>query len=299
MSQRELVDQHNSDLFFQELFPAFGTHPRLGNLFIYRNRDHLLVRLNEEGKTCDVNCKQISDYTEMLAYSSLTANIDPAILGAGADLAVPGSVELTSLFTELHSHKLINEFAKINSGIPLLKSQLGTDQVIEKFIQQYGKDRKIVPFHFRFRQLDIGYGGAHTHVRDASFLDWISFFREAYRAYPEVLFIALGRLNEKPLAMLDMPNIMSLRLLGMDLGHELNLIEHSDLFIGISSGFAAFANFSEIPYFIVKMTEASCAAYNIPFGENHLPFAQANQELVYGQDTADMLMELLIKGLKL
>ena len=44
--QRDLVTAENSGLFFNELFGAFGTHPRLGNLHYYRSREALLERLN-------------------------------------------------------------------------------------------------------------------------------------------------------------------------------------------------------------------------------------------------------------
>jgi hypothetical protein len=73
----------------------------------------------------------------------------------------------------------------------------------------------------------------------------------------------------------------------------------SKLFIGTSSGFAAFANFSPIPYFITRMNPGSCHAYAIPEGAEHLPFAQPNQKLVYAQETTDMLMDLLVRGLDL
>ena len=57
-------------------------------------------------------------------------------------------------------------------------------------------------------------------------------------------FVVVGRLQEKPLELLRLPNVISLRTLGLGLGHELTLMLRCDLFIGTSSGFAAMANFS-------------------------------------------------------
>ena len=41
--QTDLVTADNCGLFFNELFGAFGTHPKLGGLFLYRRRDEMLV----------------------------------------------------------------------------------------------------------------------------------------------------------------------------------------------------------------------------------------------------------------
>ena len=91
---------------------------------------------------------------------------------------------------------------------------------------------------------------------------------------------------------------MSLRSLGLGLGHELTLMREVDLFIGTSSGFAAMANFCAVPYFITKMNPASCSAYAIAEGAKALPFAHPHQELVYEEESTKMLMDLLERGLR-
>ena len=75
------------------------------------------------------------------------------------------------------------------------------------------------------------------------------------------------------------------------------MLLRSDLFIGTSSGFAAAANFSDVPYFITHMNSESCNAYNIPDGADQLPFATDRQFLVYEEETKDLLMRLLEQGL--
>jgi hypothetical protein len=112
-----------------------------------------------------------------------------------------------------------------------------------------------------------------------------------------VQFVVLGRIQEKPLEILRMPNVISLRTLGLGLGHELTLMLHSDLFMGTSSGFAAMANFSAIPYFITHMNRNSCIAYGIELGAEQLPFATEGQILVYEPETSHMLARLLERGL--
>jgi len=113
-----------------------------------------------------------------------------------------------------------------------------------------------------------------------------------------VEFVVMGRLQEKPLELLRLPNVISLRSLGLGLGHELSLLLRSDLFIGTSSGFAAMANFSEVPYFITRMNPGACRAFAIAPGSERLPFAGERQILVYEPETRDLLMRLLERGLQ-
>jgi hypothetical protein len=97
--------------------------------------------------------------------------------------------------------------------------------------------------------------------------------------------------------MLKLENVTSLRLFGLGLGHELTALLQSELFIGTSSGFAAMANFSRVPYFVTRMTPASCKAYAIEQGAGRLPFAAERQRLVHEPETRELLMRLLEEGL--
>jgi ligand-binding SRPBCC domain-containing protein len=45
--QREMINAQNFDLFFTELYSAFGTHPCLGNIHIFRQRHELVERLRK------------------------------------------------------------------------------------------------------------------------------------------------------------------------------------------------------------------------------------------------------------
>lgn len=277
--QSDMVTADNCWMFFNELFGAFGTHPRLGNILIHRKREDALQRLREEAAADPVNVEALVDYEHALANRH-------------------DNDELVAYFTKyIYYHKGINAFAERHGRIPLLKPSLGCEPDVDGLLKKHFADKRVVLIHLRQRRLDAGYGGAHTHTRDSDFLEWYDFLREAEQRYPDVLFVVLGRLQEKPLEVLRLPNVTSLRTLGLGLGHELTLMLRGDLFIGTSSGFAALANFSELPYFITKMGRESCNAYEIEFGCDRLPFATGRQRLVYEPETKELLMRLLEQGL--
>jgi len=278
--QRDLVTAENCGLFFSELFGAFGTHPRLGNLLVYRRRDEMLEKLRAVAAGDATDSEVLADYEQALRER----DDDDALI---------------RYFTKHgHSHERINAFAARHGWIPLLRPSLGCEPDVAGLIAARLASRRIVPIHVRLRRLDAGYGGGHTYARDSDFLEWFEFLREAQTKHPDVQFVLLGRLQEKPLELLKLPNVMSLRTLGLGLGHELTLMLHSDLFLGTSSGFAAMANFSGIPYFITRMTEASCKAYGIEPGSERLPFATERQILIYEPETTELLMRLLERGIQ-
>lgn len=277
--QRDLVTADNIALFFNELFGAFGTHPKLGNLNFFRRREVLLEKLRE-------------DVTGDAAASGAVADYEQALADRNDDDA------LISYFTRcIHSHERINAFANQHGRIPLLRPSMGCERDVTGLVATRLAGKRIVAIHARLRSLDVAYHGEHTYARDSNFLEWYEFLREAGLKYPDVQFVVLGRLQEKPLELLRLPNVMSLRTLGLGLGHELTLMLHSDLFIGTASGFAAMANFSEIPYFVTKVARESCKAYRIEYEAERLPFATERQYLVYEPETRDSLMRLLEQGL--
>src|SRR5260221_6362579 len=246
--QRGLVTAENCGLFFNELFGAFGTHPRPGNILVYRRREDVLNHLGGIARQDPAAAEMLADYERALA----ARDDEDALVG---------------YFTKyIHSHERINAFAKAHRRIPLLLPSTGTEPDIRGLLTRRFADKRVVAIHMRMRRLDAGYGGERTYARDSDFLEWYEFLKSAEQAHPDVQFGALGRLAEKPLELLKLPNVTSVRVFGLGLGHELTLTVHSDLFIGTSSGFAAMANFSTVPYFVTHMTAASCKAYEIEHG---------------------------------
>ena len=277
--QADTVRADNCWMFFNELFGAFGTHPRLGNIVIHRTREDALLRLQGEADADPLNAEALADYRHALANREKPE-------------------ALIAYFAKyIYYHQGINAFAAAHGRIPLLQASLGCGPDVEGLLARHFSAKRVVPLHMRQRRLDAGYGGTHTHWRDSDFLEWYEFLREAGTRYPDVQFVVLGRLQEKPLELLRLPNVISLRTLGFGLGHELTLMLRADLFIGTSSGFAAMANFSASPYFITKMGRESCNAYEIEFGCDRLPFATDRQRLIYEPETKGLLLRLLEQGL--
>jgi hypothetical protein len=277
--QKHLVTASNYGLFLSELFGAFGTHPRLGNVLVYHRREDLLQRLRDSAKEEGGEAEGLSEYEQALA---LRTDEDAVI----------------EFFTRrVKSHERINAFARQHGRIPLLQASRGSEPDVAGFGRARLSGRRVVAIHVRLRRVDAGYGGEQTYTRDSDFLEWYEFLKEAEKKYPDVAFVLLGRLQEKPLEFLRLPNVISLRTFGLGIGHELTLIREADLFIGTSSGFAAMANFSQVPYFVTQVTPQSCKAYGIEQGTESLPFASERQRLVYEPETHELLMHLLERGL--
>jgi hypothetical protein len=192
----------------------------------------------------------------------------------------------------------MSAYAAAHGRIPLLRPSMGSEPDVTGLLTKRFAGNRVVAIQMRLRRLDAGYGTEHTHWRDSDFLEWYEFLKEAGKTHPDVQFVVMGRLQEKPLELLRLPNVISLRPLGLGLGHELSLLLRSDLFMGTSSGFAALANFSEVPYFITRMNPGACRAFAIAPESERLPFAGERQILVYEPETRDLLMQLLERGLQ-
>jgi hypothetical protein len=293
--QTDLITADNCELFFNEVFGAFGTHPKPGNIFLYRRREQMLQRLRDALRGDEANLEDLADYERALAdYQGALAN-----RGNGRPVLIRLPALMIEYFTKsLHSHERINAYAAAHGRIPFLRPSMGCEPDIAGLITKRFAANRIVAIQMRLRRLDTGYGAEHTYWRDSDFLEWYEFLKEAGKTHPDVQFVVMGRFQEKPLELLRLPNVISIRTLGLGLGHELSLLLKSDLFIGTSSGFAALANFSAVPYFITKMNDSACKAYGIEPGSERLPFAGERQILVYEPETRDLLMRLLERGLE-
>ena len=286
--QRDFITADNCELFFNEVFGAFGTHPRPGNVFLYRRRDEMLERLREVCRGDAANSEDLADYERALA------DYQRALTTRGS-----GPALMMEYFTKsIHSHERINAYAAAHGRIPLLRPSMGCEPDITGLTTKRFAGNRIVAIQMRLRRLDAGFGAEESYWRDSDFLEWYEFLKEAGETHQDVHFAVMGRLQEKPLELLRLPNVISLRTLGLGLGHELSLLLRSDLFIGTSSGFAAMANFSEVPYFITKMNPGACRAFAIAPGSERLPFAGERQILVHEPETRDLLMRLLERGLQ-
>lgn len=277
--QRGLIVAENCGLFFNELFGAFGTHPLLGNIHLFHRREDLIARLRDVAAGDSVNAEALADYEAVLAKRS-----DEAALNA-------------YFIKYIYSHARLNAYHEERGAIPWLKASRGCEPDVDALMTKLFAGKRVVVIHPRLRRLDNGLGGDHTYSRDSDFLEWYDFALAMASERPDIQFVVVGRLQEKPIELLRLPNVMSLRTLGLGLGHELTLLLKADLFIGTSSGFAAMANFCDTPYFITRMNPESCNAYAIAQGAPKLPFASERQLLIYEPETAALLRSLLERGL--
>jgi len=314
--QRSLITSQNYDIFFNEVYTTFSLHPKLGNIFIFHERKKLFEQLDylNQLNHASLDKKAIAEYRAILKkHNIFSKEFEPLkrrrtaetlkfilndVLHGKIRQFLKNDEKLTQYFSDnISAYKEINHYYNEKKYIPLFTKKNNAD--IDGFIASRLSNKKIVTFHLRLRKLDGGYGGECSYHRDSDFLAWYEFLKEAATRYPDVIFIAVGRLQEKPLMLLRLPNVLSLRVYGMGLSHELSLILRGHLFIGTSSGFAVLANFSNVPYFITKMHPDGCKDYGVALGEERLPFAKENQKLVYEKESPELFCRLIEEGLKI
>jgi hypothetical protein len=193
--------------------------------------------------------------------------------------------------SEITLHADINEYYLKNLEIPRLKCSDSIRGQVKTSKRNLG-DRVFIALNFRLRGSDKSTDDAWLN-RDSDIKAWLQFLTYCSSEYPNLCFVLLGKLEEKPVELLALENCFVPRLNNQDLAHELAWIEESDFFMGSSSGFAAMANFSKTPYIITKITKIATDAYCIPFGSQKLPFAVGFQKLIYEPESKELLIRLL------
>jgi hypothetical protein len=270
------------ELFVAEVIPAFYSHPYFSGLSVYRSREDFQEAFSKLAKDDDISLKVCLEHESKFKDRS--------------------NFDLTNQYFNLRCtfHDDINACYKQTGTFPkvgYLKDCLVDWHALQS---QFAADTFWVTLQFRLRKLDSGMpvGSTEGLRRDAPFVTWYNFIREANSLYPSVRFILLGRLQEKPLELLRLPNVVVLRALGMSLGHEITALLNSDLYMGSPSGFAQAAHFSDVPYDIFNCTPEGCKNYAIPYGTERLPIALPRQRLHYGLEEIDMLLESLKRALQ-
>jgi hypothetical protein len=270
-----------ADLFAVEVLPAFYSHPYFSGLSLHRSREDFLDTFTHLAKDDEVS-REVFLTNE--GWFKDRTNFD----------------RICKHFNVYCSyHDDINERFKRTGTYPkvgYLKDCLVDWQALQ---MQFSKETYWVTLQFRLRRLDSGMpvsiDGLH---RDAPFLTWYNFLVEAEKRFPFVRFVLLGRLQEKPLEVLRLPNVVALRTLGMNLGHELTALLNSNLYMGSPSGFAQAAHFSDVPYDIFNCTHEGCRHYGIPYGTPHLINATPTQRLHYETETTESLLASLERALR-
>jgi hypothetical protein len=274
--QDKYISSENFQLHLFELLPAFYTNPFLRNIYIYHDRTEFGKALSSLCHN-DENCARIiTKYQNDLEQSHL----HEAFERIGRE--------------EFMGHHDLNAHYASHQEIPKLVAPKGCLQDVQEVRSRIGGDRLLVLTHFRCRNRDQSLGTPEIH-RDSNVNAWYEFIKGAQDDFPEVLFILLGKVQEKPIHLLNLNNVIIPRMLGYNLGHELAFFRVADSFMGSSSGFAAMANFTDIPYVITKMNDKACSNYGIKTGVSRLPFAGENQTLNYEEESLLMLQAQLRK----
>jgi hypothetical protein len=269
--------------FAFEILPAFCSHPLHSAITVHQSRAHFDAMMSQLVADDPVN---LENYRLHLSRLEKKGSFD----------------EVNKDFRELCStHDDINARYALTGSYPKPKVPQDFIYDIHTLKADFPDDTFWVTVQFRLRLLDTGMPINPTpdaFIRDAPFVHWYHFFLKALTKYPRVRFILLGRIQEKPLEVLRLPNIVTLRTLGMGIGHEFAALLDSDVYMGSPSGFAQLAHFSDVPYEIFNCTQGGCSHYGITYGTPQLPIAQPRQRLHYGREDSDLLLETLHQAVK-
>jgi hypothetical protein len=204
----------------------------------------------------------------------------------------PGMVSHLKRNMDYHSHLKINEFFERNRWIPKLGPPKGFATETEAFRQKYLAGRDPIILNIRHSAFT---DSPDSLKRDSPGDVWYEFLRLAIARWPTAYFVLVGDFGswERRIALL--PNVIVPRTLGLGLGHELSLMLGGIPFFGSSSGFAAVATFSDVPYCIMRYQYGATGylkGIGFPAGSDHFPFASNNQWLSWVPETVDLLQEM-------
>jgi len=196
---------------------------------------------------------------------------------------------------DYQSHFKINEFFRRHQWIPKLASPKGFRAETEAFKKTHIGGRTPVVINIRQSALT---GTPATLMRDSPADVWHEFLVRAQKLWPSVVFVLVGDFSawERRIGLL--PNVLVPRVFGYGLGHELTLLLDGSPFFGSSSGFAAVATFSDVPYCITRFQYGASGymkGMGFSHGSDHYPFAAANQWLSWVPETVDLLVDLFAR----
>lgn len=251
------INRNNYREILTNLFPAFLCSPMIDAIHVV-----------EENHT----------YWAMLITSAM----------GGAQMW-PGMVSQFCQSIDFYSHKRINRYFETNADLPLLCAPRGYVQPAAAFRRRYLGGRFVVTVNIRQRASTLDTAATH---RDSPLDAWMTFFDRVSRGYRDVVFVILGGYTELDRHLFRSENVVIPRTFGYSLGTDLALLFDSDLFMGTSSGFAAAATFSAVPYVITNFESRAASFVGIPVGTPHYPFAKLCQTLSWERESSDLLMDL-------
>ena len=157
--QRGLINPDNFELFFSELYGAFGTNPKLGNIFIFRQREAMIAQLHKAAEKDADNLEALNDYLQILnptasdvllrkvfnkienkiranaVVKKILKRVTPQIIKQTARNNFSEEGALNSFFIKyIYSHESINKFAAEKGYVPFLKPSLGCTPDVDEII---------------------------------------------------------------------------------------------------------------------------------------------------------------------
>ena len=223
---QKYITPNNCQEFFENIFPAFLCSPMLSDIRVISNKNDLFLLY-----LC--NYRHVFPDIKSHVFSNL----------------------------DISSHKRINNFFSKYGYIPRISIPKGYQDSMDSFIEEYCRDRVLIAVNIRQRRF---FANAFLETsddvfyRDSNLSAWYSFFKTVEMEYPEVLFLIMGGISEWERELYTFSNVIILRTMGYNLAHELTMLQKSGFFMGTSSGFAAVATFSRIPYIITNYDHKCC-----------------------------------------
>lgn len=281
--QESLGNSSSYILLFNELISALGTHPRLGNIYFYRSREEMLVRLREVSGSQTRFKSELDSYERALACRGIES-----LRTESPDNGRASSRACTNVFTGVYRRTTT------------LRPSPGCRPDVDGLLAKRFSGKRIVVVDLRRHSPKMEeFAGAPGQSPDSDTFEWYQFFEKARERRPDVQFIAVGRLQEIPSHLLTLSNLINLRTFGLGLGHELSLILSCDFFMGLPGGFASLACFSTIPYAIVGLNSTPNRDYQAEPEAQSPPISTERQILADGPVTRELLLEFLNRGIPL
>lgn len=267
--QRDQIDQSNYQSYFFELFQVFFCNPMLRNLHVYSDRPsfgHAVARIPKDHKIVEVAIAEYEDALLKAEYRHAT----PFLTG------------------QCSSYADMSAFHAAKGRIPKLITPKGCRGDVMKFRNAIGRDQCVITLNFRTRDQNPSIPNVDPQ-RNASASTWYDFLKLVGRKFPNVTFLLLGKIEDNPPMLMQLNNVVTPRLCGLHLGHELGLIEVCDFFMGSCSGFAMMATLCDTPYVITKIMENTRSVFGITPDKNRLSFAGEDQLLVHEEESVQTL----------
>jgi hypothetical protein len=269
------IDKNSYQVHLLEVLWAFYTNPMMRNMHFFHERSEF-ERVIERFQGGDAFQKlALEKYRDAQMRNTTRENANQLLI------------------EYCEGYKGIFDFFDKNQYIPKLIAPRGCDLHARAFRERIGSNKFVVTTNFRMGSVAVARAEDADHTTASTFSAWYDFFKAAEKRYPEVLFLVLGKLPEIPMMCLDLKNVISPRMCGLNLGHELALIKHCDLFLAAPSGFASMAWFNDVPFVIPGLNKEGYAWVGYEFGIERYNFSNPQQRLLFEDESVELLSKHL------